>query len=94
MGDSGKCTMDGGKAAPLQWATVAAMGNGRCHNGRQQQQRHNPDGRQWWWCNGWQDGSDRAMAIAMNGGSSKDGNSNGNIRNSLMDWVKMEIATL
>ena len=28
--------------------------------------------------NGWQDGSDKAMAIAMNGGRSKEGNGNGN----------------
>jgi hypothetical protein len=50
------------------------MGDGRCHNGRQQQRRHDPDGCQWWWCNGWQDGSNSAMAIAMNGSGSKEGN--------------------
>jgi hypothetical protein len=50
------------------------MGDGRCHNGRQQQRRHNPNG---WWCNGWQDGSNSAMAIAMNGGGSKEGNGDG-----------------
>ncbi len=54
------------------------MGNGRCHNGRQQQQRHDPNGHQWWWCNGWQDGRDSEMAIAMNGGGSKEGNDGGN----------------
>ena len=54
------------------------MGDGRCHNGRQQQWRHDPDGHQWWWCNGWQDDSNSAMAIAMNGGGSKEGDGNGN----------------
>jgi hypothetical protein len=57
---------------------VAATGNGRCHNGRQQQQWYDPDGHQWWWCNGWQDGSDIAMAITMNGGGIKEGNGNDN----------------
>jgi hypothetical protein len=57
---------------------VAAMGDNRCHNGSQQWQRHNPDGHQWWWCNGWQDDSNSATAIAMNGNSSKEGNGNGN----------------
>jgi hypothetical protein len=57
---------------------VAAMGNGRCHNGRQQQRQHNPVGHQWWWCNGWQDGSNSAMAIAMNSGGRKEGNGNSN----------------
>jgi hypothetical protein len=54
------------------------MGNGRCHNGRQQQQRHDPNGCQWWWCNGWQDGSNSAIAVAMNGGRSKEGDDNSN----------------
>jgi hypothetical protein len=54
------------------------MGDGRCHDGRQRQRRHNPDGRQWWWCNRWQDCSNSAMAIAMNGGGSKKGYGNGN----------------
>ncbi len=54
------------------------MGNGRCHNGRQRQLRHNPDGRQWWWCNGWEDGSNSAMTIIMNGGRSKEGDGDGN----------------
>jgi hypothetical protein len=53
------------------------MGNGRCHNGRQQQCQNDPNGHQWWWCNGWQDSSNRAMAIDMNGGGSKEGNGNG-----------------
>jgi hypothetical protein len=52
------------------------MGNGRCHNGRLRQRRLDPDGRRWWWCNGWQDGSDSATAIAMNGGRSKEGDGN------------------
>jgi hypothetical protein len=52
------------------------MGNGRCHNGRQLQRRHDPDGHQLWWCNGWQDGSNSTMAIAMNGGGSKEGHGN------------------
>ncbi len=56
---------------------MVEMGDGRCHNGRQQQWRHDPNGRQWWWCNGWQDGIDSAMAIAMNGGGSKEGDGNG-----------------
>jgi hypothetical protein len=56
---------------------VAAMGDGRFHNGKQQQRWHDPDGRQWWWCNGWQDGSNSAMAIAMNGSGSKEGDGNG-----------------
>jgi hypothetical protein len=60
-----------------QWGTVAAMGNSMCHNGRQQQRRHDTNGCQWWWCNGLQDGSDSAMAIAMNGGISKEGNGDG-----------------
>ncbi len=57
---------------------VVAIGDGRCHNGRQQRRRHDPDGCQWWWCTGWQDGSDSALAIAMNGGRSKEGNGNSN----------------
>jgi hypothetical protein len=28
MGNGGKCAMDGGMAAQLQWTTVAVMGNG------------------------------------------------------------------
>jgi hypothetical protein len=78
MGDGGECAMDGGMAARSGWATMAVMGDGRCHNGRQQQRRHDPDGHQWWWCNGWQDGSYSAMAIAMNGGRSKEGDGDGN----------------
>jgi hypothetical protein len=57
---------------------VTAMGDSRCHNGRQRQRRHGPDGRQRWWCYGWQDGSDSAMAISMNGGGSKEGDGDGN----------------
>jgi hypothetical protein len=60
-----------------RWAMVAAMGNRRCHNWRQQQRGHNPDGRQWWSYNGWQDGSNSAMAIATNGSCSKEGNGDG-----------------
>jgi hypothetical protein len=62
--------MDGRMAAQSRWATEAAMGK---RSGRQRQRRHDPDGRQWWWCNGWQDGIDSAMAITMNGGGSKEG---------------------
>ncbi len=54
------------------------MGKCRCPNGRQGQQRHDPDGPKWWWCSGWQDGSNSAMAIAMNGGGrSEEGDGNG-----------------
>jgi hypothetical protein len=53
------------------------MGNGRCRNGRQQQRWHDPNGRQLWWCYGWQDGSNSTMAIAINGGRSKEGDGNG-----------------
>jgi hypothetical protein len=35
MGNGSKCAIDGGMAAPLRWATVAAMGDGG-GNGRQQ----------------------------------------------------------
>jgi hypothetical protein len=54
------------------------MGDGRHCNGRQRQRRYDPNGRQWWWCNGWQDGSNSTMAINMIGGRSKEGNGNGN----------------
>jgi hypothetical protein len=64
MGDSRKCTIDGGMAGQLQWVMMVAMGDGRCHNGRQGQWWHDPNGRQWWWCNGWQDGSDSAWQLS------------------------------
>jgi hypothetical protein len=55
------------------------MGDGGGNGQRQLsqwEQRHDPDGCQWLWCNRWQEGSNSAMAIAMNGGGSKEGNGN------------------